>query len=192
MDAAYISTVAALAGSAIGALASFATSWVTQSSQAHAAQRAQDRAVAKRSTASSYAKHPSSSSMRLNTSSTIRPSPCDSYEIVSTIRLFGGPQTLEEAERIMKQIGAAYFAPNKELRLFADITTAANWTRCSPSARPADRSLSFPGHRCWVVATRWPAPPNRQCRAIVTGDCDKALLLFVPTEVAGSAASAIL
>ena len=40
------------------------------------------------------------------------------------IRLFGEPQTLKEAERIMKQIGAAYFAPNKELRLFADITAA--------------------------------------------------------------------
>jgi hypothetical protein len=44
MDAAYISTVAALAGSAIGALGSFTTTWVTQSSQARAAQRAQDRA----------------------------------------------------------------------------------------------------------------------------------------------------
>ena len=40
------------------------------------------------------------------------------------IRLFGEPQTLKEAERIMKLIGAAYFAPNKELRLFADIIAA--------------------------------------------------------------------
>ena len=46
------------------------------------------------------------------------------YAIVYTIRLFGEPQTLKEAERIMKQIGVAYFAPNKELRLFADITAA--------------------------------------------------------------------
>ena len=46
------------------------------------------------------------------------------YAIVSTIRLFGQPQTLEEAEQVMNRIGAAYFAPNKELRLFANITTA--------------------------------------------------------------------
>jgi hypothetical protein len=46
------------------------------------------------------------------------------YATVCTIRLFSEPQTLKEAERIMKQIGAAYFAPNKELRLFADITAA--------------------------------------------------------------------
>ena len=32
------------------------------------------------------------------------------------------PRTVEEAERVMNRIGAAYFAPNKELRLFADIT----------------------------------------------------------------------
>ena len=43
MDAAYISTVAALAGSAIGALASIATTWVVQHST-RAPQRAQDRA----------------------------------------------------------------------------------------------------------------------------------------------------
>jgi hypothetical protein len=34
---------------------------------------------------------------------------------------FWPKQTLEEAERVMSQIGAAYFAPNKDLRLFADI-----------------------------------------------------------------------
>ena len=44
MDASYLSTLAALAGSAIGALASFATTWATQSSQARAAQRGQARA----------------------------------------------------------------------------------------------------------------------------------------------------
>jgi hypothetical protein len=44
MDPAYISTLAALTGSAIGALASFATTWTTQDSQARAARRAQERA----------------------------------------------------------------------------------------------------------------------------------------------------
>ena len=46
------------------------------------------------------------------------------YAIVSTIRLFGQPRTVEAAEQVMNQIGAAYFAPNKELRLFGDITRA--------------------------------------------------------------------
>jgi hypothetical protein len=44
MEAGYISALAALAGSAIGALASFATTWLVQHSQTRASQRAQDRA----------------------------------------------------------------------------------------------------------------------------------------------------
>jgi hypothetical protein len=43
------------------------------------------------------------------------------YSIASRIRLFGEPRTLEEAERVVTQIGTAYFAPNKELRLFANM-----------------------------------------------------------------------
>ena|SRR5215813_10621294 len=44
MDAGYISAMAALAGSAIGAFASIATTWVVQHPQTRATQRAQDRA----------------------------------------------------------------------------------------------------------------------------------------------------
>lgn len=39
----------------------------------------------------------------------IRPSSFSSNAIVNTIRLFGQPRILEEAERVMNQIGAAYF-----------------------------------------------------------------------------------
>jgi hypothetical protein len=35
---------------------------------------------------------------------------------VSTIRLFGSPATLLEAEKVMTQIGATYFEPNKDVR----------------------------------------------------------------------------
>src|SRR2546429_9879274 len=43
MDAAYISALAALAGSAIGGLTSFATSWTTQQAQARAQRIAAER-----------------------------------------------------------------------------------------------------------------------------------------------------
>ena len=43
MDTAYISAFAALAGTAIGGLASFATSWVTQQAQTRAQRRAAER-----------------------------------------------------------------------------------------------------------------------------------------------------
>ncbi len=43
MDGAYISAFAALAGTAIGGLASFTTSWVTQNAQTRAQRRAAER-----------------------------------------------------------------------------------------------------------------------------------------------------
>ena len=43
MEAAYISAFAALAGTAIGGLTSFATSWTTQQSQARAQRLAAER-----------------------------------------------------------------------------------------------------------------------------------------------------
>jgi hypothetical protein len=43
MDTAYISALAALAGTAIGSLASFATSWVTQQAQTRTQRKAAER-----------------------------------------------------------------------------------------------------------------------------------------------------
>ena len=47
MDAAYISAFAALAGTAIGGLTSFVTSWMTQHSQARALRLASEREMAR-------------------------------------------------------------------------------------------------------------------------------------------------
>jgi hypothetical protein len=124
MNAGYISTLAALAGSAIGALASFATTWVVHHSQTRAKQRAKDRArcealygefirEASRLFADAF-EHELDDPAKL----------VQLYALVSTIRLFGRPRTIAEAEHVMSRIGAVYFAPNKELRLFADITKA--------------------------------------------------------------------
>jgi hypothetical protein len=122
MDTGYISAISALAGSAIGALASLATTWLTQHSQTRVTQRLQDRARREalygefiREASKLFAdafEHELDDPTKL----------VQLYAIVSTIRLFGRPRTLEEAERVINQIGAAYFAPNKELRLFANIT----------------------------------------------------------------------
>jgi hypothetical protein len=121
MDTTYFSAVAALAGSAIGALASVATTWVTQFSQARATQRLQDRAR-REALYSEFIREASKLFADAFEHELDDPAKLvQLYAIVNTIRLFGQPRTLEEAERVMNQIGAAYFAPNKELRLFADI-----------------------------------------------------------------------
>ena len=49
------------------------------------------------------------------------------YANVNTTRLYGEPRTLDEAEKVMNRIGATYFAPNKELREFANITRAGEF-----------------------------------------------------------------
>lgn len=121
MEASYISAVFALAGSAIGALASFVTTWATQSSQARAARRMQDRAHRE----ALYAEFiQEASRLFVDAFEHELEDPAKLvhlYAIVSTIRLFGSPATLLEAEKVMTQIGATYFEPNKDVRLFAEI-----------------------------------------------------------------------
>lgn len=124
MDASFIPAVSALAGSAIGALASFATTWITQSSQARAAQRVQDR-TRREALYGDFIREASRLFVDAFEHELDDPAKLvHLYAMVSTLRLFGRPRTLEEAEKVMNQIGAAYFAPNKELRLFADISMA--------------------------------------------------------------------
>ncbi len=121
MDPAYISAVAALSGSAIGALASVATNWVTQATQLRATQRTQDR-THRETLYSEFIREASRLFVDAYEHELEDPAKLVSlYSIVSTIRLFGGPGPLREAEKVMSQIGATYFAPNKELRLFAEM-----------------------------------------------------------------------
>ncbi|HVI27035.1 hypothetical protein [Hansschlegelia sp.] len=126
MDAAYVSALAALAGSAIGALASFATTWLTQHSQERATPLVQDRArrealygefIREASTLFGDAfRHELDDPAKL----------VNLYALVSKIRLFGEPETLKEAERVMRRIGETYFSPNKDLAAFADIRHAGD------------------------------------------------------------------
>ena len=121
MDAGYISAISALVGSAIGALASLATTWLTQQSQTRAMQRVQDRAR-REALYSEFIREASRLFADAMTHELDDPAKLvELYAIGSRIRLFGEPQTLEEAERVISQIGTTYFAPNKDLRLLADL-----------------------------------------------------------------------
>ena len=124
MNAAYVSAMAALAGSAIGALTSLVTTWLAQHSQARAALRAQDRAR-REALYGDFIREASKLFVDAFEHELDDPAKLlQLYAIVSTIRLFGQARTIAEAERVMSRIGVTYFAPNKELRLFADITRA--------------------------------------------------------------------
>ena len=124
MDASYVPALSALAGSAIGGLASFTTTWINQSSQARALQRGQDRARRETLYCDVITE---ASRLFADAFEHILDDPAKMvqlYATVSMIRLFGQPRTLAAAEEVMRQIGAAYFAPNKDLALFADIARA--------------------------------------------------------------------
>lgn len=121
MDTSYFPAVAALAGSAIGALASFVSTWSMQTSQARANRLMQARVrreklyeefilEAARLFADAF-EHELDDPAKL----------VHLYAIVSMIRLFGLPKTLAAAEDVLHKIGATYFSPNKDVRLFADI-----------------------------------------------------------------------
>ena len=116
MDAGYISAMAALAGSAIGAFSSLMTTWLTQHSQTRATLRVQDRAR-REALYGEFIREASKLFVDAFEHELEDPAKLlQLYAIVSTIRLFGHPRTVEAAEQVMNQIGAAYFAPNKELR----------------------------------------------------------------------------
>ena len=95
MEAAYVSAVAALAGSAIGALASLATSWLTQHAQLLAAQRLQDR-TRREAIYSEFIREASRLFGDAFEHTLEDPAKLvQLYAMVSTIRLFGHPRTLE-------------------------------------------------------------------------------------------------
>lgn len=123
MEPGYVSAIAALAGSAIGALASFATSWINQHAQLLAAQRLQDRGR-REALYSDFIREASRLFGDAFEHTLEDPAKLVLlYAMVNTIRLFGNSRTLEEAEKVMAMIGATYLAPNKDLELFGEMTS---------------------------------------------------------------------
>ena len=115
MDAAYISAFAALAGTAIGGLTSFATSWTTQQAQARAQRLAAERdnraALFGRfldEAAKLYAD--ALQSRRDDMSGLI-----NIYALTNRIRLISTAPVVESADTVCRVIVDAYLAPNMTL-----------------------------------------------------------------------------
>ena len=122
MDAAYISALAALAGTAIGGLTSFATSWMTQ----HAQTRAQRLAAEKDARAALFGQFLDeaaklySDALQNRRDDTI--TLMGIYALKSRIHLVSSPQVSEAAEAVTRSIVDKYLAPNITL---AEMRT--NW-----------------------------------------------------------------
>ena len=115
MDAAYISALAALAGTAIGGLTSFTTSWMTQQAQARAQRIANEREKREalfgrflEEAAKLYAD--ALQNQRDDTSGLI-----GIYALANRIRLIATPRVIESADTVTRIIMDTYLAPNLTL-----------------------------------------------------------------------------
>lgn len=113
MDSAYLSTLAALAGSTIGGLTSLTASWLTQRVQFTAQQRVGD--LNKR--AQLYEAFIDEAS-KLYTeafehSETDASKLVNLYALISKMRIMSSPQIVASADRVVRVIIETYLAPNK-------------------------------------------------------------------------------
>ena len=121
MDAAYISTLSALAGSIIGGFTAGLTTWMNQHSQAKAAQTAHQlfrREDLYRDFIVAASKAYGEATM---TNEPQIPILVGIYGMISRMRVLSAPQTVACAESVMRVIMDTYSAPNSTL---ADVHSA--------------------------------------------------------------------
>jgi hypothetical protein len=123
VEAAYISALAALAGTAIGGLTSFATSWTTQQAQA----RAQRLAAERDARAVLFGRFLEEAAKLYSDALQSRQDDMTRligiYALTNQIRLISSPQVVDDADTVCRIIIDTYLAPNitmEEMR--------ANWT----------------------------------------------------------------
>jgi hypothetical protein len=116
MDNAYISAIAALAGSGIGAVASFATTWLTQDAQVRAQRFAQamtrrERLYGEFIEEASKLFADSLAHQLDDPSKFVR-----LYALVGRLRLFAPAHVISSAEEVMQNIAETYHLPNRDFR----------------------------------------------------------------------------
>jgi len=119
MNNAYMSAIAALAGSAVGALASFATTWLTL----HSHERAERFAQAMTRREHLYGEFIEEAS-KLFTDAIIHQLDDPSkfvrlYALVGNLRLCASPEVIVKAEEVMRLILEIYNRPNIDFRNLA-------------------------------------------------------------------------
>jgi hypothetical protein len=112
MDSAYISAFAALAGTAIGGLASFATSWVTQQAQT----RAQRIAAEKDARAALFGRFLDEAAKLYADALQNRRDDVTAlmgiYGLTNRIRLLSSPEVVDAADTLVRVIVDTYLSPN--------------------------------------------------------------------------------
>jgi hypothetical protein len=113
MNAAYLTALAALAGSAVGGLTSLASAWLTQHRQDRAKQFSQDRARRR-----SLYKQFIDEASKLHVDALVHDKAEISalvsvYALISQMRMVSSSAVVEKAVAVVRMIIDTYFAPNK-------------------------------------------------------------------------------
>jgi len=124
MDSATISAFAALGGTLIGGMTSFAASWLTQQTQAKAQQVA--RKLARRET---LYKDFLEEASKLYADSLLHETPDVSqlirlYAMISMMRVVSSSTTVQHAEKVARMVVNTYLTPNKTFPEFRDMVNS--------------------------------------------------------------------
>jgi hypothetical protein len=135
LNAAYISAFSALAGSAIGALASLCTTWLTQTHQDRTRRRAQETVRRERVFVEFI-----DLSSKVWVDALVQTAMDDPTKIVplyatmGKLRLFASRRTIEAAEQVMEQLVETYYAPKFDLQSRPSIDSRADILRAFADA----------------------------------------------------------
>jgi hypothetical protein len=123
MNAAYVSALAALAGSIIGGLTTFAAAWVTQRQQANVQWLLQEK-TRRQELYQQFIEEASKLYTDALMHDQVAISPLVGlYALINKIRIFSSPGIAERSDKIVRMIIDTYFLPNKtlpELRAMMD------------------------------------------------------------------------
>ncbi len=113
MNPAYLSALAALAGSAIGGLTSFAAAWVTQRQQANVQWLLQDKSRRQdlykqfiEEASKLYADAIAHDQVNVSALVSV-------YALMSRMRIISSPGIVERADAVVRMIVDTYYSPNK-------------------------------------------------------------------------------
>jgi hypothetical protein len=115
MNAAYVSALAALAGSVIGGLTTFAAAWVTQRQQANVQWLLQEK-TRRQELYQQFLEEASKSYVDalMHDLTAIAPL-VNLYALINKIRVVSDPRIAERADKFVRMIVDTYALPNKEL-----------------------------------------------------------------------------
>ena len=124
MDAAYLSALSALAGSAVGGLTTALSAWIGQSVSARAGLISSHLARRQELFRDFIISASRVYSEALTSSEPKVPELVELYALLSRMRVLCQPETVAAGEKLMRLIGDTYLAPNRTFKELRDLIAA--------------------------------------------------------------------